>query len=77
MNGIKNFIIVGIKVSRFLKNFLNIYLKQKISTQAEVYFDKNEEFLQTGLLLFFHLLDKKKIKEITNKILNDLLTQQT
>ena len=72
LNGIKNFIIVGIKVSSVFKEFSQYLFKAKdFYTEAEVYFDKNEEFLQTGLLLFFHLLDKKKIKEITKKILND------
>ena len=72
LNGIKNFTIVGIKVSSVFKEFSQYLLKAKdFYTEAEVYFDKNEEFLQTGLLLFFHLLDKKKIKEINNKILND------
>ena len=48
-----------------------LFKAKKFFIDAENYFDKNEEFLQTGLLLFIHLLDKKKIKEITNKILND------
>tara|TARA_Y100000768_G_scaffold388361_1_gene383792 strand:+ start:717 stop:2429 length:1713 start_codon:yes stop_codon:yes gene_type:complete len=71
MNAIKNYVIVGIKVSRVFKEFSEYLLKAKeFFIEAENYFDKNEEFLQTGLLLFIHLLDKKKIKEITYKILN-------
>ena len=58
-------------MSSVFKEFSQYLFKAKdFYTEAEVYFDKNEEFLQTGLLLFFHLLDKKKIKEITYKILN-------
>ena len=72
LNAIKNFVIVGIKVSNVFKEFSKYLFKAKdLYLEAEDYFDKNEEFFQTGLLLFFHLLDKKKIKEITDKILNN------
>tara|TARA_Y100000591_G_scaffold336_1_gene346 strand:- start:448 stop:2148 length:1701 start_codon:yes stop_codon:yes gene_type:complete len=72
LNAIKNFVIVGIKVSSVFQEFYKYLSKAKeLYLEAENYFDTNEEFLQIGLLLFFHMLDKKKIKEITNKILNN------
>ncbi len=77
LNAIKNLVIVGIKISSILEEFSNYLFKTKdFYMEAENYFDKNEEFLQTGLLLFIHLLDKKKIKEITNKILNDSINSK-
>ena len=77
LNGIKNFVIVGIKISSVFKEFSKYLFKVKdFYIEAENYFNKNEEFLQTGLLLFIHLLDKKKIKEITNKILNNSINSK-
>ncbi len=77
LNGIKNYVIVGIKVSSVFKEFSKYLLKAKdLYIEAENYFNQNEEFLQTGLLLFFHLLDKNKIKEIINKILNNTINSK-
>ena len=77
LNGIKNYVIVGIKVSSVFKEFSKYLLKAKdLYIEAENYFNQNEEFLQTGLLLFFHLLDKNKIKEIINKILKDSINSK-
>ena len=71
LNAIKNLVIVGIKASRVSKELIKFLLKVKVFyLEAESTFDNNEEFLQSGILLFTYLLDKKKLKEIINKILD-------
>ena len=71
LNAIKNLVIVGIKTSRVSKEFIKFLLKAKsFYLESESKFNNNEEFLQSGILLFTHLLDKKKLKEIINKILD-------
>ena len=70
LNAIKNLVIVGIKTSNIDKEYLKyLDLAKKYYLEASNSFDKNEEFLQTGILLFTHLLDKERLKEIINKII--------
>ena len=84
LNAIKNLIITGIKICRVSKEFIKYLLKAKhLYLEAESNFNNKEEFLQSGILLFTYLLEKKKLREITNKILkgniesNDLRGQAT
>ncbi len=70
LNGIKNLVIVGIKTSNISKEFRKNLLNAKnFYLESESYFNNNNEFLQTGIHLFSYLIDKKKIKEIINIIL--------
>ena len=70
LNAIKNLVIVGIKISNIDKEYLKfLNLAKKYYLEAQHNFDKNEECLQTGILLFTHLLDKERLKEIINKII--------
>ena len=72
LNAIKNLIIVGIKTSRVSKEFSKFLVKAKsFYLEAEINFAKNHEFLQSGILLFSYLLDKQKLKEIINIILEE------
>ena len=71
LNAIKNLVIVGIKISNVSKKYLKFLHKAKnYYLEASINFQNNIEFLQTGILLFTYLLDKKKIREIINIILN-------
>ena len=71
LNAIKNLVIVGIKFSNVSKEYLKFLHKaQDHYLEASINFKNNVEFLQTGILLFTYLLDKKKIREIINNILN-------
>src|SRR6056300_1158025 len=71
LNAIKNLVIVGIKISNVSKEYLKFLHKaQNYYLEASINFQNNIEFLQTGILLFTYLLDKKKIREIINSILN-------
>lgn len=71
LNAIKNLVIVGIKISNVSKKYLKFLDKAKnYYLEASINFQNNIEFLQTGILLFTYLLDKKKIREILNSILN-------
>jgi len=71
LNAIKNLVIVGIKISNVSKKYLKFLHKAKnYYLEASINFQNNIEFLQTGILLFTYLLDKKKIREIINSILN-------
>ena len=71
LNAIKNLVIVGIKISNVSKKYLKFLDKAKnYYLEASINFQNNIEFLQTGILLFTYLLDKKKIREIINSILN-------
>ena len=71
LNAIKNLVIVGIKISNVSKEYLKfLYKAQNYYLEASINFQNNIEFLQTGILLFTYLLDKKKIREIINNILN-------
>ncbi len=71
LNAIKNLVIVGIKTSRVDKEFNKYLLKAKdFYLEAESKFNNNKEFLQSGILLFTYLLDKKKLKEIINTIID-------
>lgn len=71
LNGLKNLIIAGIKSSILSKNFSKYLTKARdFFLESEKNFKDNEEFLKYGLLLFLHLLDTKKQKEIISKILN-------
>lgn len=70
LNAIKNLIITGIKICRVSKEFIKYLLKAKdLYLEAESNFNNKEEFLQSGILLFTYLLEKKKLREITNRIL--------
>ena len=70
LNAIKNLIIIGIKICRVSKEFIKYLLKAKdLYLEAESNFNNKDEFLQSGILLFSYLLEKKKLNEITNKIL--------
>ena len=72
LNAIKNLIIVGIKTSRVSEEFLKFLIKAKhFYLESEINFAKNHEFLQSGILLFSYLLDKQKLKEIINIILEE------
>jgi len=72
LNAIKNLVIVGIKTSNIFKEYVEFLTKAKnYYLEASIYFENNKEFLQTGILLFTYLLDKKKIKEIVTKILSN------
>lgn len=72
LNAIKNLIIVGIKTSKVSKEFSKFLIKAKsFYLEAEINFAKNHEFLQSGILLFSYLLDKQKLKEIINIILEE------
>ena len=84
LNAIKNLIITGIKICRVSKEFIKYLLKAKhLYLEAESNFNNKEEFLQSGILLFTYLLEKKKLREIINKIVkgniesNDLRGQAT
>ena len=67
LNAIKNLIITGIKICRVSKEFIKYLLKAKdLYLEAESNFNNKEEFLQSGILLFTYLLEKK-LREITNK----------
>lgn len=71
LNALKNLIIVGIKSSILSKNFSKYLTKaREFFLESEKNFKDSEEFLKYGLLLFLHLLDTKKQKEIISKILN-------
>ena len=71
LNAIKNLVIVGIKISNVSKEYLKFLHKAKnYYLEGSINFQDNIEFLQTGILLFTYLLDKKKIREIINTILN-------
>ena len=71
LNGLKNLILMGIKASIEFKNLSNFLITAKNHfIDAEKYFDKNEEFLNAGLVLSLHLLDINLQKKITQKILD-------
>ena len=71
LNAIKNLVIVGIKTSNVSREYVKFLHKAKnYYLEASDNFKNNKEFLQTGILLFTYLLDKKKIKEIIMSILN-------
>ncbi len=71
LNAIKNLVIVGIKTSYVSNEYVKFLHKAKYYySEALTNFQNNKEFLQTGILLFTYLLDKKKIKEIIISILN-------
>ena len=71
LNGLKNLILMGIKASIEFKNLSNFLINAKNHfIDAEKYFDKNEEFLNAGLVLSLHLLDINLQKKITQKILD-------
>lgn len=71
MNGLTHLISIGLqflKGNSQLKPFL--IRAEKFYLEGENHFKKNEVFLSSGLLLFSHLLDSEKQKEISNQILN-------
>jgi protein O-GlcNAc transferase len=71
LNAIKNLVIVGIKTSNVSREYVKFLHKAKnYYLEASDNFENNKEFLQTGILLFTYLLDKKKIREIIMSILN-------
>ncbi len=71
LNGLKNLIFMGIKASIEYRNLTNFLIKAKnLFIDAEKHFENNDEFLNVGLILFLHLLDIEKQKEIILKILN-------
>jgi protein O-GlcNAc transferase len=71
LNAIKNLVIVGIKTSNVSREYVKFLHKAKnYYLEASDNFKNNKEFLQTGILLFTYLLDKKKIREIIMSILN-------
>ena len=71
LNAIKNLVIVGIKISNVVKEYVKFLHKAKdYYLEASNNFQNNIEFLQIGIFLFTYLLDKKKIKEIILNILN-------
>lgn len=71
LNAIKNLVIVGIKSSNIFKeNVKFLELAKNYYLEASINFNNNKEFLQTGILLFKYLLDKKKLKEIITRIIN-------
>ncbi len=71
LNAIKNLVIVGIKTSNIFKEYIKFLYKAKnYYIEASIYFQNDREFLQTGILLFSYLLDKKKIREIIINIVN-------
>lgn len=77
LNAIKNLVIVGIKISYFSKEYVKFLHKAKdYYIEASIDFKNNIEFLQTGILLFTFLLDKKKLKEIITTIINNPVTSK-
>jgi protein O-GlcNAc transferase len=71
LNAIKNLVIVGIKTSNVFREHVKFLHKAKnYYLEASINFQNNKEFLQTGILLFTYLLDKKKIREIIVSIVN-------
>ena len=67
LNAIKNLVIVGIKTSNIFKEYAEFLTKAKnYYLEASINFENNKEFLQTGILLFTYLLDKKKNKRNCN-----------
>ena len=71
LNAIKNLVIVSIKstnISKEFKKFLKI--SKDFYLEAENYFGKDNEFIQSGINLFLYLLDKKELKKIIIKVLN-------
>ena len=71
LNAIKNLVIVSIKSSNIFKEYVKyLDVAKNYYLEASINFEYNKEFLQTGILLFTYLLDKKKIKEIIIKIIS-------
>ncbi len=71
LNAIKNLVIIGIKSSNIFKEYVKyLDVAKNYYLEASINFEYNKEFLQTGILLFTYLLDKKKIKEIIIKIIS-------
>jgi|TARA_B110000037_G_scaffold139196_1_gene157434 predicted O-linked N-acetylglucosamine transferase (SPINDLY family) len=70
LNGLNHLISIGIQFTkeyRFLSSF--IIKAEKFYLESEKYFNKNELFLRSGLLLYSYFLDNKKQKKVSNQIL--------
>ncbi|MDC1014666.1 hypothetical protein OAQ64_02995 [Candidatus Pelagibacter sp.] len=70
ISGISNLISISLLNVYTHKEFLPFILKaEKYYIESEKYFEKNVEFLKAGKELFTYQLNEKKIKDISNKIL--------
>ena len=72
LNGIIHLITILLQFNKKYENLSRyLSLAKKYYLESEKNFKENENFLQTGFLLFKYLLDHEKIKEIANYILNN------
>jgi protein O-GlcNAc transferase len=71
LNGLTHLISISLQFLEKNKNLSAFIVKaEKFYLEAEGHHKLNETFLSTGLLLYSHLLDRNKKKEISNQILN-------
>ncbi|MDC0532445.1 hypothetical protein OAO03_04560 [Candidatus Pelagibacter ubique] len=74
LNGLTHLISIGLQYLKENRNLSPFIIKaEKFYLESEHLFKKNEIFLSSGLSLYSHLLDEKKLKEINNYILNSTL----
>ena len=70
ISGISNLISISLINVYTQKEFLPFILKaEKYYLESEKYFEKSADFLKVGLDLFLYQMNEKKIKDISNKIL--------